>query len=290
MGWFFPKILDSCEIQVDNTVLGFSPNLNREKYAATPIIEAMQACNDLGAVSVAMVPPALGKTTAAKLFLRRNKDAVRGIAFCRRRKGMPYVSEMLRLLGLSTTNPPSGWLSCLVDALRFPSQGDNRRSYLILDEFVNEPEDLGDTDLVEELKSLLRNTEILILLTPSEPYANYLWTRNNLQGIVPLSGTFPVGTYPSGQWQSMYWSVNTIKIAGRQDPCFKKISSDQIDRAVDDYMARLSGPEPRKVTYLKVKAATMRRLAIAVAFLYSQWLSLIRFLLTTWIILPALPA
>jgi hypothetical protein len=169
-------------------------------------MQAMRACSDLGAVSVAMVSPALGKTTAAKVFLRRNKDAVRGIAFCRdgrKGKGMSYVSEMLRLLGMSTTNPPRGWLSCLVDALQFPSPGDDRRSYLILDEFGSEPGDQVDNILVEELKSLLRNTEIrAILLTPSEPYANYLLTRNNLQGIVPLSGTFPVGTYLGTPWGS----------------------------------------------------------------------------------------
>lgn len=236
----------------NNTVLGFSPSLKRKKYAITPVIQAMHNCDGEGAVSVAMVPPAQGKTTASMYFLRRNKSYVRGIAFCRARKGIPYVVEMLELLGLDTSKPPHGWLSCLIDALRFPSPGDTRRSYLILDEFVNETTDRVDSSLVETFKTYLRNTGIrVILLTPSEDYANLLLTLNDLEGIIPLYGTYPLDEYPNGQWQSMRWSVDTLKIAARQWHDFVEFTADRIDKEIDDYVASLSDDEAKKLSFLK---------------------------------------
>jgi hypothetical protein len=107
----FKRMIDN------NTVLGFQKNLQRPKYATTPILEAMGTEKDFGAVSVAMVPPLRGKTTAAYYFLRKNKKQIRGIAICRPDRSTPYVMSMLELLGLDPVNPPRGWLTCLVDAL-----------------------------------------------------------------------------------------------------------------------------------------------------------------------------
>jgi hypothetical protein len=70
----FKRMIDN------NTVLGFQKNLQRPKYAMTPIIEAMGTEKDFGAVSVAMVPPSRGKTTAAYYFLR-TKSRYEGFPF-----------------------------------------------------------------------------------------------------------------------------------------------------------------------------------------------------------------
>lgn len=240
-----------------NSVLGFSSNLKREKYAITPIIQALHQSDDRGAVSIALVPPALGKTTAVHFFLKSNKTAVRGIALCPRGRGLPYVTQMLKLLGLNSSRPPDGWLSCLIDALKVVEEGnDVRRTYLFLDEFVNEITDRVDSSLVEELKSQVRNTNIrVILLTPSEDYANFLLSRNNLEGILPLKGTYPVDEYPSGRWKSMVWPEATIRIAARNEPCLAKYSTEQIDGEIDRFIATLETSQAEELSYLKVLTA-----------------------------------
>jgi hypothetical protein len=134
---------------------------------------------DFGAVSVAMVPPSRGKITAAYYFLRKNKEQIRGISICRPDRSTPYVISMLKLLGLNHVNPPHGWLTCLVDALAENSGGDGRRSVLILDEYVSTEQDDADAMFIHTLKLLLTNTSVrVIVLTPSEEYANYLLTQN----------------------------------------------------------------------------------------------------------------
>jgi hypothetical protein len=48
----------------------------------------------------------------------------------------------------------------------------------------------------------------VIVLTPSEEYANYLLSMNQLQGIVPLAGTYSLDQFPKydqvprGKWKS----------------------------------------------------------------------------------------
>jgi hypothetical protein len=207
-----PRSMQVAEFKImidNNTVLGFKENLRLPKYATTPIIEAMGTEQNFGAVSVAVVPPSRGKTTAAYYFLRQNRKQIRGISICRLDRSTPYVMSMLALLGLDLVNPPSGWLTCLVDALT--SGGDGRRSVLILDEYVSTERDDADASLIHTLKLLLTNTSArVIVLTPSEEYANYLLTLNLLQGIVPLAGTYLLEKYPNGKWKSMHWSIPTV--------------------------------------------------------------------------------
>jgi hypothetical protein len=53
------------------------------------------------------------------------------------------------MLGLDPVNPPSGWLTCLVDALTLDnSGGDGRRSVLILDEYVSTERDDADASVL----------------------------------------------------------------------------------------------------------------------------------------------
>jgi hypothetical protein len=80
--------------------------------------------DDFGAVSVGMVPPSQGKATAAYFFVRKHRKQIRGISICRPDRSTPYViMSMLKLLGLDPLNPPSGWLTCLVDALTLDISG-----------------------------------------------------------------------------------------------------------------------------------------------------------------------
>lgn len=244
-----------------NAVLGYVELLKRKKYATTPIIEAMGRCNDFGSVSVVPVASALGKTTAANYFLRKNKGQVRGLAFCRTEVGIPYVTSMLHLLGLDANDPPQGWLSCLFDVLNERTATDGRTSVLILDEFVSSGQDDADSALLMKIKALVRNSKTcVIVLTPSERYAHYLLTLNNLQGIVPLQGTYPVDEYPCGQWKSMHWSRETMKVAARQLPslsCQKEIS---IDEEIDKCYDTLTQEQQKNLTLLKVEKLLREKL------------------------------
>lgn len=247
----FKQMIDS------NAVLGFTPSLLREKYALTPIIKSFENCDDAGAVSVAMVPASMGKTTAAKFFLHKNKEQVRGIAICRTEKGTPYVMSMLQLLGLDTTNPPNGWLTCLIEALSSPSR---RKTFLILDEYVGRTGDEADEAFITTLKSHLRNTSVFaIALTPNEEYADWLLSLNQLQGIVPLNGTYLERRYPDGKWKDMHWPVVTLKTAARQDPLLISHIG-RINDAIDNYVQGLTEEEFRQLSILKILKMLRERL------------------------------
>jgi hypothetical protein len=250
----FKRMIDN------NTVLGFPKNLQLPKYATTPIIEVMGTEEDFGAVSVAFVPPSRGKTTAAYYFLRKNKKQIRGISICRPDRSQPYVVSMLMLLGLDSDNPPSGWLTCLVDALTLDnSGGDGRRSVLILDEYVSTVRDDADATLIHTLKLLLTNTSArVIVLTPSEEYANYLLTLNQLQGIVPLAGTY-IDQYPKGKWKSMHWSIPTLKVAAGQDPLFTSHST-SVDSEIDDFIQGMTEEQTNALSIRDIRNELRRRL------------------------------
>lgn len=244
----FRKLINS------NAVLGYNALLRRSRYATTPIITAMGNCDDFGAVSVVHVGPSMGKTTAANFFLRMNKRQLRGLAICRTNVGIPYTSSMLDLLGLDPVNPPHGWLSCLVDALNEDS-GDHRQSVMVLDEFVCS-EDLFEVEssLIMSLKALLRGSRTrVIVLTPSKDYASFLLAKNNLQGIVPLSGTYPLDQYPNGEWESMHWSIATMKVAARQLPSLSDRTTVEVDAAIDQHYQGLSDQEQKSLTLVKLE-------------------------------------
>lgn len=239
----------------NNAVLGFNALLRRPRYATTPIITAMGNCDDFGAVSVVHVGPSMGKTTAANYFLRMNKRQLRGIAICRTNVGIPYTSSMLELLGLDPVNPPPGWLSCLVDALNEDSDDQHRQSVMVLDEFVcSEDQFEVESSLIMSLKALLRGSRTrVIVLTPSKEYASFLISKNELQGIVPLTGTYPLDQYPNGEWVSMHWSISTMKVAARQLPYLLDRAPVEIDTAIDHHYQGLSEQEQRPLTLVKLE-------------------------------------
>lgn len=246
----FRRLIDS------NTVLGYDPSLVLSKYVKTPIIAAMGGCDDFGAVSVSVVGSSLGKTTAANVFLRKNKRELRGLAFCRTKAGIPYASAMLELLGLNPLNAPKGWLRCLIDALIDSANPvDKREPVMILDEFICEEADYYfESSLIMTLKAAIRNTRIrVIVLTPSESFADFLVSKNNLMGIVPLNGTYGPQEWPDGKWKNMSWSLDTCKVAARQLPLLSHKSNDEIDEAVHRYYNRLTDAEKNGLAFLKMK-------------------------------------
>ena len=241
-----------------NSVLGFSPNLQKDKYAITPLIQALYRSDDRGSVSVAMIPPGLGTTTAVHFFLKGNKTAVREIALCRRERGTgaSLYNNTNAQVARFAFNQPTRWFAVLPHGC---PQGSGEwqqhtKDLCFLDEFVNETTDRVDSSLVEELKSLVRNTNIrIILLTPSQLYTDFLLSRNNLQGIVPLAGTYPIDQYPSGRWQSMVWPVATIRVAARNEHCLASYdSTEHIDGEIDRFMATLEPGQVQELTYLRV--------------------------------------
>ena len=106
------------------------------------------------------------------------------------------------------------------------------------DEFVT-----ADASLIVTLKSQVRNTKVsVIVLTNTKEYADFLLSKNQLQGILPVTNTYPDfrDLYPNGQWISMRWSVNTCKMAARHQPCLAQCSTDQINDTIDEYVRGLT--------------------------------------------------
>ena len=240
----------------NNTVIGFHEHLRLARYAPTPILDAMCNCRGKSKVFVAMAPSALGKTTAAKEFLHHFKKDRQGIAICVQSAATntPYVQLMLSALGFSPTNPPKGWLKCLVSALhnagkRVPGKP-YRKPFLILDDFGGTD---TDAELVMALKSQVRNTNAsVIILTRNQKDADFLLEQNTLQGIIPLADTYPNfrELYPHGEWVSMSWGVETYKMSARHQPSLVQFSRDQIDDAIDEIFRGLSQEGLKQLTPL----------------------------------------
>ncbi|KAL3919360.1 MAG: hypothetical protein SGARI_007229, partial [Bacillariaceae sp.] len=109
--------------------------------------------------------------------LQKHWNKFRGIAICggNYQDGQPFIVHMLKLLDLDEQKPPDGWMHCLVEALKGPSE-DKRQSLLILDE-VNFPPDREhpDSKFMSAMKNRVKNTGIhVVVLTPDEDCANHL--------------------------------------------------------------------------------------------------------------------
>lgn len=236
----------------NSTVVNFHTHLRLARYSPTPILDAMCNCKGKGKVFVAMAPSGLGKTTAAKQFLHQFKDHRQGIAICVQSAATttPYVQLMLAALGMSPTNPPQGWLKCLINCLHNAGKAvpgrPYRKPYLVLD-------DVGGSDvdaqLVMALKSQVRNTNAtVIVLTRTKESADFLVSQNGLQGIVPLADTHP--NFPNGEWVNLRWEVATYKMSARHQPTLARFSRDQINDAIDEYVKGLTQKEFDQLTPL----------------------------------------
>jgi hypothetical protein len=69
----------------------------------------------------------------------------------------------------------------------------------------------------------------------------------------------------SGQWQSMRWSVDTLKIAARQWPKFSEFTADQIKKKIDYHIATLTPDDIQKLSFLKVVKAIDEKVVKEVA-------------------------
>ena len=133
---------------------------------------------------------------------------------------------------------------------------------LILDEFVSTGKNDADSALLMKIKATIRNSTNIrvIVLTPSKEYANYLLTLNQLQGIVPLQGTYPIDQFPEGEWRSMHWSPPTMKVAARQLPELSSQNVKSINAEIDRYYDGLTAEAINSVTLLKVAEVLRLRL------------------------------
>ncbi|KAL3921950.1 MAG: hypothetical protein SGILL_002471 [Bacillariaceae sp.] len=226
-----------------NTVLDEYKHLRLEKYAATPILNAMCECarEASGQVFVAMVPPGLGKTTATAQFLLQFQEYRQGIAICGTHGATPFVHEMLGALGLSHTHPPNGWLKCLVTCLHAAAfTKPHRKPYLILDDVIGFD---ADAQLLMALNDLLRGSRAtVIVLTRKRESADFFLSKSGLQGIVPLPNTYPKykEIFPRGEWASMRWDLKTYKMAARHQPLLAGFSRDAVEYEIDEYAVSLS--------------------------------------------------
>jgi hypothetical protein len=101
-----------------NRSTSHKPDLDRVSYAESPILARMLSSSFAGGdARVAYVSTGLGKTSACRAFLRTGRPPP-GIAFCVNNENTPsYASLMLKYLNLDVSDPPEGWMVCLLEAL-----------------------------------------------------------------------------------------------------------------------------------------------------------------------------
>ena len=102
-------------------------------------------------------------------------------------------------------------------------------------------------------------------LTPSKEFANFLLSKDDLQRIVPLNGTYINGRYPNGEWVSMHWSSLTMKIAARHLPSLSgKTTVEEINAAIDKHYESLSDQEQKSLTLVELEKVLVAALDIDV--------------------------
>ena len=222
-----------------NTILGLNRNLVIEEYADTPILNSLlQLPRTTGMISIAYVPSGLGKSTAAMRAL--SKYSFRGIAICNSNKGQEYVITMLQHLKLDVSNPPQGWISLLLEALKRPD-GEERHPVLILDEFTCETKKDANAHFIATLKAHVKNTGIhIVVLTPDDKCANILSGSNSLVTIRPMHLVYSEpSSFPDGNWIDMSWTIDQLKVACKNNKALRReATKDAIEQKFDELVAR----------------------------------------------------
>ncbi|KAL3921896.1 MAG: hypothetical protein SGARI_006573 [Bacillariaceae sp.] len=152
--------------------------------------------------------------------LQKHWNKFRGIAICggNYQDGQPYIVHMLKLLDLDEQKPPDGWMHCLVEALKRPSE-DKRQPLLILDE-VNFP---------PAMKNRVKNTGIhVVVLTPDQNCANHLSGLNKLVAIRPMLHVHSSPRdFPDGHWLSMRSSIPMLRTACMNNPALLNVATNK---------------------------------------------------------------
>jgi hypothetical protein len=213
----------------ESSVLGFPEALVREQYFKSPIISGLKKCHATGFVYIAYVPSGKGKTTACKVFLKEVGGHRQGIAICPSQTTMPYAMAMLQFLGLSTVSPPSGWMTCLIDALIL---SESKQQFLLLDDFMsNGPNDF-DVRFLSSIKAHFRNTRVIVVvLTQSSESADKMLTINHM--IRPLPESYTESTHA---WSKMSWSASLLRKTALGDPKYKDKDKAVLEGWINEYI------------------------------------------------------
>jgi hypothetical protein len=170
-----------------------------KRYTMSPILKYMQErCTSDGTVYVAYVPKGMGKTTACYAFATAKENLqnkVLALLASSPADGgtssatFPTCLEsMVSLFSLRWGTLPLGFVTTLIKSLiskkntmgRIIGRNNNKRSYLIIDEFMSNGISKSDEKLVLQIKKLIHYTNIcVILLTSNKESANYLLTLND---------------------------------------------------------------------------------------------------------------
>lgn len=173
---------------------GHPGNNTNEKYVASPIFKALKAtyeAKSIGRSHVVYAASSLGKTMAAKAFLRSFLARIQAPAlmFSGETSGGDYLSFMGNRLGKEVED--RSWLKCLFAALRRCSSSTKLSPVLILDEFNEAGEGRVNIAIAKALARSVFQNELnfsIVFITNSLDMANELCSRSNWNIIGPLPG------------------------------------------------------------------------------------------------------
>ena len=210
-----------------------------EEYANTPILKALRELPPTdGRISIAYVPPGMGKSTAAIGAL--SKYNFRGMAIC----GLcpqDCACAMLTFFELDVHNPPPGWISLLLEALKSPD-GDERRPVLILDEFMCKTEYDANAHFICTLRAHVKNTGVhVVVMTSDANCAKILCEMDHLAGIIrPMDLVYSdPDSFPHGRWINMSWTIDQLKVGCKNNPTLRYwASKDEIGQKFDELVVR----------------------------------------------------
>jgi hypothetical protein len=169
------------------------------RYTMSPIMKYMkERCLSDGTVYVAYVPKGMGKTTACYAFANAKENQqskVLALVSSSPTDGgtstFPTCLEsMVSLFNLRWGTLPQGFVTTLIKSLISKKnimerigrnrKRRNKRSYLIIDEFMSNGINKSDEKLVLQIKKLIHNTNVCVfLLSSNKESANYLLTLND---------------------------------------------------------------------------------------------------------------
>ena len=243
---------------------GFPKDLDRTWFCMSPITKKLHDEQlEGGRVHVAYVRPGLGKTSACQILLRCTGRYQYGIAFCppAQSEKSSFLVSMRDYLGLHEESAPEGWLDCFFSAL----SDLGAPVVVLLDDFMSGGISVLESDLCFAIKSLVRNTNItVIVLTQNRDAADHLLTKNGWVGIIPVlnnKAILNIRAKPPAQrvmnWNrdfDMSWQEDQLFSAARSFIESKGVGQTESETRskISAYLGNLSQTERDEVTPLDI--------------------------------------
>lgn len=143
-------------------------------------------------------------------------------------------------LGLNATNPPNGWLKCLINCLRNAgNDSPGRRPYLVLDDFGRTRGKMRNSSWRSGRN---QNTNaVIIVLTRAKEDENFLLSQSDFgvqNSLVEYLSTQTIEIcFRTVNGLACAWDIPRYKMSARHQPRFvKEFTRDRIKNAIDQYV------------------------------------------------------